>query len=107
MINLLLGAYGIATYVFFLATFLYTVAFVGNLPAPHTVDVGPAAPVAQAVVIDALLLVLFAAQHSVMARASFKRVWTRVVPATIERSTYVLAATLALAALVGFWRPIA
>jgi len=107
MIEILIAAYGIVSYLLFLATILYSVAFVGNLPVPLTVDVGPAVPVAQAVVINVLLLAVFAVQHSVMARVGFKRVWTRVVPPAIERSTYVLAASLALAALMGFWRPIA
>jgi methanethiol S-methyltransferase len=107
MLQLLIAAYGIAAYLIFLATILYTIAFVGNLPVPVTVDVGPAAPVIQAVAIDISLFVAFAVQHSVMARGAFKTAWTRVVSPVIERSTYVLASSVALAALVWFWRPIA
>jgi protein-S-isoprenylcysteine O-methyltransferase Ste14 len=108
MTGLLVAAYGIVAYLLFLVTSAYSVAFVGNLPlpVPLTVDAGPAAPAAQAVAIDLLLLALFAAQHSVMARSGFKRAWTRIVPPAIERSTYVLVASLTLAALMAFWRPI-
>jgi len=106
MIHLLIVAYGAAAYLFFLATILYAVAFVGNLPVPLTIDVGPPTPTLQAAIVDTLLFAVFALQHSVMARAGFKRAWTRMVPPVLERSTYVLASTLALAALLGFWRPI-
>lgn len=106
MIEFLVALYGITTYLLFLATSLYAIAFVANLTVPLTVDVGPAAPMAQAVTVDLLLLAFFAVQHSVMARVSFKQVWTRVIPPAIERSTYVLASSLALAALMCFWRPI-
>ncbi|HET7198438.1 MAG TPA: isoprenylcysteine carboxylmethyltransferase family protein [Burkholderiales bacterium] len=100
-------AYGLAVYLFFLATFAYTILFVGDVVVPRTIDHGPSAPLAQALAVDLLLLGLFAAQHSVMARRSFKRWWTRFVPQALERSTFVLAATLALALLVWQWRPIA
>ena len=107
MMQLLIAAYGIAAYLLFLATILYTIAFVGNLPVPVTVDVGPEATVLQAAAIDIALFLAFAVQHSVMARGTFKLAWARVVPPVIERSTYVLASSLALAALLVFWRPIA
>lgn len=97
--------YGILTYVFFLGTFLYAIAFVGGF-APTSLD-GPATtPIASALAIDLGLLALFAVQHSVMARRWFKRRWTRLVPQPIERTTYVLLATLALGLLCWQWRPL-
>jgi protein-S-isoprenylcysteine O-methyltransferase Ste14 len=99
--------YGLVVYLFFVATFLYAVGFSGNIVVPKSIDTGGAAvPFAEALAVDLLLLGLFAAQHSVMARRSFKRWWTRIVPPVAERSTYVLAATLALALLLWQWRPI-
>jgi methanethiol S-methyltransferase len=100
-------AYAAACYLAFVAVFLYTVAFLADALVPRTIDHGgPHASPATAATIDALLLALFAAQHSVMARPSFKRRWTRIVPRHVERSTYVLATTAALALAYWQWRSI-
>lgn len=95
-------------YAVFFATFLYLIAFVGNIPfAPVSVDWGPEASIPVALVINLALIGLFGIQHSVMARQGFKRVWTRVVPKHAERSVYVLAASATLIIMFAFWRPIA
>jgi len=98
--------YGGLAYLASFAAILYLIAFVGDLPVPRTIDSGPAAALPAAIAIDLLLIGLFAIQHSVMARPAFKRLWTRLVPSAIERSTYGLFASLALALLFWFWRPI-
>jgi protein-S-isoprenylcysteine O-methyltransferase Ste14 len=99
---------GIAAYCVFFATFLYLVAFVGDLPGvPRSVDRGGALlPPALAVAIDLALVAVFGLQHSIMARPAFKRRWTRIVPEPIERSVYVICASLALMLLFAAWRPI-
>jgi methanethiol S-methyltransferase len=99
--------FALLAYAIFFATFLYLVAFVGDLPwIAKTVDRGPDGAVALAIPIDAALILMFGVQHSVMARAGFKAAWTRIVPEPIERSLYVLIASLVLIALFVFWRPI-
>lgn len=98
--------YGVLGHLLFLATFVYLAGFIGNLVVPHAIDSAPAGDVGEALLVNALLLGLFALQHSVMARPAFKQVWTRVIPAPIERSTYVLAASLVTIILMWQWRTI-
>lgn len=106
MTRFLSVAYGVVCYLVFLGTFLYAVGFVGNLPVPKAIDTGTVVPFVEAVAVNVLLLSLFAVQHSVMARPSFKRWWMRMVPSQVERSTYVLASSFILMLLFWQWRPI-
>lgn len=98
--------YGGLVYLVFLGTFVFLIAFVGDLPVPKTIDSGEPGYIGAALIIDILLLGIFAIQHSAMARPAFKHWWTRYVPSSIERATYVLLASLVLLLLYWQWRPI-
>jgi len=98
--------YGVICYAVFLGTFLYAIPFLGNFGTERSMDAPATGSVALAVLINLGLLVVFALQHSVMARPGFKRVWTRIVPKPVERSTYVLFSSLALILMFWLWRPI-
>ena len=98
--------YGLVSYVAFFVTFVYAVGFIGNLYVPKSMDSAAQMSFWPALGIDALLLLLFAVQHSLMARPAFKEVLTRLIPAAAERSTYVLCSSLLLIALFAFWQPI-
>lgn len=101
-------AFSVAAYLIFFATFLYLIAFVGNLPwVPVTVDRGGAeGSVGLALAVNLGLVALFGLQHSGMARRAFKRWWTGIVPVAVERSIYVLTTSIVLIALFTLWRPI-
>jgi len=97
--------YGIASYVVFFVTFLYAIGFVTGIVVPKTIDTGVLVPTSEALTVNLLLMSVFAIQHSVMARRQFKQWWTKFVPKSVERSTYVLFSSLALILLCAMWRP--
>jgi protein-S-isoprenylcysteine O-methyltransferase Ste14 len=104
--RLVVFVYGLVSYVAFFVTFVYAVGFIGNLYVPKSMDSAAQMSFWPALCIDALLLLLFAVQHSVMARPAFKEVLNRFIPAAAERSTFVLCSSLLLMALFAFWQPI-
>ena len=98
--------YGIAAYVIFLATFVYSIGFVGNILVPKSIDSGAEGPFAPSIAINITLLSIFALQHSIMARPGFKRAWTKIIPKAAERSTYILMTCVAMVLIFVFWQPL-
>jgi protein-S-isoprenylcysteine O-methyltransferase Ste14 len=105
MKRLMAFVYGVVCYLAFFATFVYAIGFIGNLYVPNSLDSAAVTPLGRALIINSALLMLFALQHSIMARKWFKDAWTRIVPPPVERSTYVLFSSLALVLMFAFWQP--
>ena len=105
MVRIIRFIYGTVAYIIFLGTFLYAIGFVGNVAVPKSIDTGDAGPVGQALLVNILLLSIFAVQHTGMARKGFKRMLTKIVDPAIERSTYVLATNMALILMFRLWQP--
>jgi len=105
MKKILYFSYGVVSYFIFFATFIYAIGFVGNIVVPKSIDAIPETSLTTAILTNLVLLSIFAIQHSVMARPSFKKQWTKIVPKPLERSTYVLFSSIALIILFAYWQP--
>ena len=99
-------AFGVTTYALFLGTFLYVIGFLAGVVVPKDINAGPAGAVSTALLVNGGFLALFAVQHTIMARRAFKARWTRVVPAHLERSVFVLVTCAILVGMVAAWRPL-
>jgi protein-S-isoprenylcysteine O-methyltransferase Ste14 len=106
MSRIAIFVYGVLCYALCLVAFVYAMGFIGGFLTPTMLDAPAQRPLGAALAVDVALLVAFALQHSIMARPAFKRWWTRIVPESAERSTYVLASSIAVGALFAFWQPI-